>query len=67
MNVLLTNARMVTNITNYDMILLFSDIDECVNEPCQNNGSCTDAVNAYICKCLLGYGGTTCESGLVSF
>lgn len=27
------------------------NIDECQSSPCQNNGSCTDEINAYTCDC----------------
>ncbi|KAK3103561.1 hypothetical protein FSP39_020175 [Pinctada imbricata] len=40
------------------------DIDECANDPCQNNGSCTDLVNAYECSCAPGFNGTDCESDI---
>ena len=36
-------------------------IDECASRPCQNNGSCTDAINGYNCICLPGFTGKSCE------
>ena len=39
------------------------DIDECVANPCQNGGSCTDRVNGHICSCIDGYNGPNCENG----
>ena len=39
----------------------FVDIDECASTPCQNGGSCTDAVNGYSCACVPGYVGNNCE------
>lgn len=38
-----------------------ADIDECSPVPCQNNGSCTDLVNAYNCSCVPGFNGKNCE------
>ena len=40
----------------------FADIDECLSAPCQNGGSCTDAVNSYTCACAPGYMGPECQT-----
>jgi hypothetical protein len=49
---------------NFHMFICFIlDIDECVPEPCQNNGTCTDQINAYECQCIPGFNGTNCENG----
>lgn len=38
------------------------DIDECVDDPCQNGGQCIDGVGRYTCNCTgTGYEGTNCE------
>ncbi|XP_065944898.1 sushi, nidogen and EGF-like domain-containing protein 1 isoform X2 [Magallana gigas] len=37
------------------------DIDDCILNPCQNNGTCTDLVNDYQCYCVAGFNGTNCE------
>ena len=42
----------------------FVDIDECSSSPCHNAGTCTDAVNGYICDCADGYNGDNCETGM---
>ena len=34
---------------------LLSDIDDCADQPCQNGGNYTDAVNDYTCNCVPGY------------
>jgi len=39
-----------------------ADIDDCSSNPCQNGGSCTDAVNGYTCSCVVPYTGTNCET-----
>ena len=44
-------------------LVVLTDINECASDPCQNNGSCTDMVNAYECSCEAGYNGTHCENG----
>jgi hypothetical protein len=38
-----------------------SDIDQCTDTPCQNNGTCTNNVSSYSCQCEDGYTGTTCD------
>ena len=42
--------------------LSLPDIDECASSPCQNGGTCTDAVNSYTCACVDGYNGDDCET-----
>ena len=43
--------------------IVFVDIDECASSPCQNGGTCNDAVNSYTCQCVPGYTGSNCEIG----
>ena len=42
--------------------LSLPDINECSSSPCQNGGTCTDAVNSYTCACVAGYNGDDCET-----
>ena len=42
---------------------LLSDIDDCADQPCQNGGNCTDAVNDFTCNCAAGYSGKNCSTG----
>ena len=44
------------------MYVLYSDIDECASNPCQNGGTCADDVNRYDCTCEAGYTGADCET-----
>ena len=46
--------------------VLFTDINECVSNPCENGGTCQDAVNHYTCDCVTGYTGEECETGRVN-
>lgn len=46
-----------------DFSLFLTDIDDCVNHTCSNNGSCEDDVNSYSCNCPEGYTGDHCETG----
>ena len=43
--------------------VILADIDDCANQPCQNGGNCTDAVNDYTCNCAAGYSGKKCSVG----
>ena len=39
------------------------DIDECLSNPCQHDGSCSDEVNmTYTCSCTFEYIGHYCET-----
>ena len=35
------------------------NVDECVSNPCQNDGTCIDDVNGYYCECITGFSGKT--------
>lgn len=40
----------------------YTDIDECESSPCVH-GNCTDQVNGYLCECISGYTGVSCDIG----
>ena len=42
-------------------VFIFTDIDECASNPCQNGGVCIDGINGYTCNCAPGYTGVNCE------
>ena len=44
---------------------LFSEINECVSNPCKNSATCIDQINQYVCQCRPGYTGELCEQGNV--
>lgn len=35
-----------------------TNINDCIHDPCVNNGTCIDEINDYSCKCYTGYTGT---------
>lgn len=37
------------------------NIDDCLNNKCQNNATCVDLVDSYHCKCPAGFMGDYCE------
>ena len=36
------------------------ELDECLSNPCANNGTCTDLENGFLCYCLPEWNGTLC-------
>ena len=41
------------------------DIDECVPNPCENGGSCSDGISDYTCSCADGFEGKNCTIGKI--
>ena len=39
----------------------FKDIDDCVSNPCENGGICSDLVADYQCACVAGFAGKNCS------
>ena len=37
------------------------NIDECLSDPCYNNGTCVDGINGFTCNCSDDYFGRLCE------
>ena len=50
------------------LALHFSDIDECISNPCHANALCKDDINSYHCTCEEGFtgDGTTCTGNLIT-
>ena len=44
-------------------MLNFSDIDECISNPCDTNANCENGIGSYNCKCKGGFtgDGTSCK------
>jgi len=45
------------------MQFIFTDIDECASNPCDNGATCINLHNQYTCTCTEGWQGTHCEQG----
>jgi len=42
------------------------DLNECESEPCFNGGTCVDRPGYFVCVCVEGFGGITCQrAGIV--
>jgi len=37
------------------------DVDDCVKDPCQHDGTCDDHENGFTCRCLPGFTGELCS------
>ena len=44
------------------IVLLSTDINDCIPDPCQNGATCVDLVGSYRCDCVAGYTGSNCET-----
>ncbi len=42
---------------------MFSVIDMCSSQPCNNGGTCTTDMDSFICTCPSGWTGVTCDQG----
>ena len=45
------------------IVVFFSDVNECLRNPCQNGGKCTNSKGSYSCSCAAGYEGKNCDKG----
>jgi len=53
----LSGAQWVPCISGVD-----DGIDQCLQNPCDNGGTCTDLPEGFSCECPLGYSGATCTT-----
>ena len=45
------------------VMVLLTDIDDCLGVSCSNSGTCVDMVDDYTCNCVQGFTGEHCETG----
>lgn len=58
MIVAFTNIEYLTNPNKLLVGLTCeSNIDECLSNPCDNNATCIDGIDEYICNCEAGFEG----------
>ena len=57
----------VKTMKTYPHFNTFSDIDECLSNPCLNGGTCNDELNSFSCTCATGYTGASCQTGISDF
>ena len=55
-NQMILEFKNVTKPSQY-----FTDIDDCVSNPCKFNGTCVDEIADYTCDCVEGFRGKNCE------
>ena len=41
--------------------------DNCLSEPCENGGVCSDGTDTFSCDCPPGWTGDTCENGKLAY
>ena len=44
--------------------IIQTNIDECLQNECENGSTCIDDINKYVCGCLPGYTGDFCEDDI---
>ena len=50
-------------VSNFLLVFLFTEIDECASNPCINDGTCVDGLATFTCLCPTHYAGVACEIG----
>ena len=46
------------------IVFVWTDIDECLSDPCDLGGTCVNAQGRFICLCPDGATGTQCKQGM---
>ena len=59
-----TNTGLCLCTAGYEGEFCQDDIDECALSPCQNGGTCTNAIGSFSCACAAGYTGPACETNI---
>ena len=43
-----------------------ADVNECMESPCANSGTCVNQENGFTCMCEAGFTGDTCTEGSIA-
>jgi hypothetical protein len=59
------NMTMTKMTLRYNTLctLIRTDKDECLQNPCRNNGTCYNTYGSYYCECTRAWQGVHCEAG----
>lgn len=49
--------------SDFHVVFIFKDIDDCLPNPCINGGECTNTMGSFTCQCESGLTGKFCEQG----
>ena len=60
---LISSIYLSTHVRS-SILTLFSDVDECLRNPCYNGGNCSNTVGSFECICQPGWTGPTCLIGM---
>lgn len=52
----------VFSLVGYEGERCHFEVNECLSNPCLNNGSCVDQIGGHLCKCPKNYFGSQCET-----
>lgn len=53
----------ITSGTGYTGLQCADDLNECLQNPCQHNGTCLNSVGSFSCNCAgTGYLGNLCQT-----
>ena len=59
---LLSENRFLVTLCFVVQYVCCTDVNECLSNPCINNGTCSDQIDGYNCTCIPGYNGTRYET-----
>lgn len=57
------NSKQDTLLAKYYVVVFLLDVDDCLNNPCQNGGTCVDKADSHTCLCVAGWTGQNCTIG----